>query len=78
MKKHSVMTSQCLEKCIITAIGNMIKMPCRSMFAILANEIECNKRTQSSAGEMHLQGNFSERRSNTFRKTLHLLDLRQR
>ena len=42
----------------------------RSRISILADEIECNHRTQSCAGELHLQGNFSKRTSNTVRKNL--------
>ena len=42
----------------------------RSRIAILAGEIKCNNRTQSCAARLHLLSDFSERRSNTIRKTL--------
>ena len=42
----------------------------RSRISVLADEIECNHRTQSCAGELHLQGNFSKRTSDTVRKNL--------
>ena len=71
------MITQFLKKCTATVIGNMIRMPLLDKIiqstrtsAILANELTCNHRTQSSASRLHLQSYFSKRRSNTVRKTL--------
>ena len=41
----------------------------RSRIAILANEVQCNNRTQSFAGRLHPEGDPWKRRSNTTRKT---------
>ena len=40
-----------------------------SRIAVLADEVTCNRRTQSCASRLRLQGYFSKRRSNVVRKT---------
>ena len=42
----------------------------RSRFAILANAVTCNHRTQSCASRLHPQSNLSKRRSNAVGETL--------
>ena len=78
MKINPMKITRFLRKCIITVIGNVIRMPffdkitqdTRSRTAILANEVICDHHPLSCARRLHLQNNFWERRTSIVRKTL--------